>query len=209
MTTPPDKIDLFKEHRAEYNATATPALIETSRAQYLAIEGQGPAGGPAFEACIGALYAMAFTVKMTRKSEGLGDYVICKLETLFYGADSDSDLGDVTDEDWRWTMLIRTPACVTQADLDKATTALLDKGKCQEVKDVSLRKLSEGPCVQMLHVGPYDKVGDTVTVMQAFATEQGLSFAGKHHEIFISDPRRVAPEKLKTIVRQPVREDSP
>ena len=82
--------------------------------------------------------------------------------------------------------------------------ALLDKGKSETVKDVRLDKLKEGKCVQILHVGRYDKVSEAIGKMQTFVDENGLSFTGKHHEIYLSDPRRVAPEKLKTIVRRPV-----
>ena len=100
--------------------------------------------------------------------------------------------------------MIRTPECVTQKDLDKAIDALLKKGKAEAVKPVRLETLDEGQCVQILHVGPYDKVSDAIEKMQALAEENHLSFTGKHHEIYLSDPRRVAPEKLKTIVRRPV-----
>lgn len=202
--TSSEKIDLFKQHKAEYKATAKPALIESTLAQYLAIEGQGLPGGPEFEDRIGALYSMAFTIKMTRKFEGLGDYVVCKLESLWYGPGGSDNLCSTPQEKWCWTLMIRTPDCVTQADLDKAVKALLGKGKCESVKDVKLQSMDEGQCVQMLHVGPYDQVGETIEKMQAFTEESGLTFAGKHHEIYLSDPRRVEPERLKTIVRRPV-----
>ncbi|NQU39793.1 MAG: GyrI-like domain-containing protein [Lentisphaerae bacterium] len=141
---------------------------------------------------------------MTRKAEGLGDYVVCKLEALLYGPHGEADLCAVPEPEWCWTLMIRTPACVGQADRDKAADALLEKGKCEEVKDVKLKALTEGRCVQMMHVGPYDKIGNTIALLEAFAEEQGLSFNGKHHEVFLSDPRRVEPERIKTIVRQPV-----
>jgi hypothetical protein len=198
------KIDLFKEHKAEYKATAKPGFVEVGPAQYLMIDGQGAPGGAAFEECIGALYAMAFTIKMTRKFAGQGDYTVCKLEALWYTTDSSDDFANIPQEQWCWTLMIRTPECVGQADLDKAVIALLDKGKAEAVKEVRLEKLNEGKCVQALHVGPYDQVGEAIEKMQALADENGLSFTGRHHEIYLSDPRRVAPEKLKTIVRRPV-----
>ncbi|MBL7214051.1 MAG: GyrI-like domain-containing protein [Phycisphaerae bacterium] len=197
-----DKIDLFKEHKAEYKATFKPALIKTTVSQYLMIDGQGAPGGPVFEECIGALYSMAFTIKMTRKFAGLGDYTVCKLEGLWYTEDGSDDFATIPQEQWCWSLMIRTPDCVKQKDLDKAVKALLDKGKCEKVKDVRLEKLEEGQCVQILHVGPYDRVCEAIEKMQALAEENGLSFTGKHHEIYLSDPRRVAPEKLKTIIRR-------
>ena len=201
-----EKIDLFKEHKADYKATSRPALIETAAAHYLAVEGQGAPGGPEFEDRIGALYSMAFTIKMTRKAAGLGDYVVCKLESLWYAPDGGDDLCRVPPEQWCWTLMIRTPDGVTSDDLDAAVKALRDKGKCEFVQDVRLITLDEGPCVQMLHIGPYEMIGDTIETMQAFAARQGLAFTGNPHDIYLSDPRRVAPEKLKTIVRRPVKQ---
>ena len=89
-------------------------------------------------------------------------------------------------------------------ELAEAAAKLIAKGKPADVKQVKLATIDEGRCVQMLHVGPYEREGDTVAVMGAFAGQHGLKFAGPHHEIYISDPRRMAPEKLKTILRLPV-----
>lgn len=199
-----EKIDLFKEHKAEYKATSKPVLVQTGPALYLMIDGTGAPGGAVFEDCIGALYGMAFTIKMTRKFAGLGDYTVCKLEALWYMEDGVDDFCNVPQDKWCWTLMIRTPECVKMADLNKAVKALLEKGKPETVKNVRLETLKEGQCVQMLHVGPYEKVGEAVEQMQAFAEENGKSFTGKHHEIYLSDPRRVEPERLKTIVRRPV-----
>jgi hypothetical protein len=192
------RIDLFKEHKAEYKAPKKPQLVETTPAFYLAIEGQGEPGGEDFTSKIGAMYGMAFTVKMTRKSEGKGDYAICKLEACWQ-FESDNQ------KDWRWVLMIRTPDMVEAADLAAAASKLEEKGKGDHVREVRLEKISEGRCVQMLHVGPYDKEVETVQNMEQFAREQGLEFHGEHHEIYISDPRRTPPERLKTILRRPVR----
>lgn len=198
-----EKIDLFKQFKAEYKAASKPAIIETSPAQYLTIEGMGSPGGKAFEDAVGALYSMAFTIKMTRKTDGLGDYVVCKLEAIWW-SDKEECFSQLPQEQWQWKMMIRTPDCVSKSDLEKACTAVISKGKSQTVKNVKLEKLHEGTCVQALHVGPYDQVGDTIKVMDEFIDNEGFSVSGKYHEIYLSDPRRVAPEKLKTIVRLPV-----
>jgi hypothetical protein len=203
--TQSEKIDLFKQFKSEYKAVSKPLLIQTTPANYLMIEGQDAPGGAVFEEAVGALYSMAFTIKMTRKFAGQGDYVVCKLEGLWYGPDGSDNLCDIPQDKWCWQLLIRTPDCVTQVDLDAAVGALLDKGKCDKVKDVRLQIMDQGRCVQILHVGPYDQVGAAIEKMQTFADEQGLSLTGKHHEIYLSDPRRVPPEKLKTIVRRPVK----
>lgn len=202
-----EKLDLYKQHKAEYKAGKKPALIKTAMARYLAIAGQGAPGGPVFQDAVGALYAMAFTIKMTRKSAGLGDYAVCKLEALWSAPDDRPAqlLCDLPPESWCWQLMIRTPDFVAQADLDRAAAALLSKGKPEKVKDVKLETLNEGQCVQMLHVGPYDQVGGTIAIMEKFERENSLACCGKHHDIYLSDPRRVEPDRLKTIVRRPVR----
>jgi len=199
-----DKIDLFKEYKAEYKATSKPAIVETTKAQYLMIDGKGAPSGMIFEERIQALYSMAFTIKMTRKFAGQGDYAVCKLEGLWYTEDGSDSFATIPQDKWLWTLMIRTPECVKQADLKKAVEALLKKGKAEKVKDVRLEKLNEGKCAQILHVGPYDKVTESIQKMRDFAKENNLSFTGRHHEIYLSDPHRVTPEKLKTIIRRPV-----
>ena len=107
-------------------------------------------------------------------------------------------------DQWQWRLLIRTPEFVTAEELAKAVAVLREKGKGGPVQEVRLESLAEGLCVQMLHVGPYDREGETVEVMKAYAEQNSLKFHGRHHEIYLSDPRRVPPERLKTILRQPV-----
>ena len=195
------KLDLYKLHKDEYVARQKPALIQCKPAQYLAIAGQGAPGGERFSACIGALYGMAFTIKMTRKFAGHQDYAVCKLEGQWFFK---GDPAGIPKDQWRWKLMIRTPEFVTQADRKQALARLLEKGKPGEVKEVALEKIEEGRCVQMLHVGPYDRECETIALMQKFTESQGLHMIGPHHEIYLSDPRRVAPERLKTILREPV-----
>lgn len=202
-----EKIDLFKQHKSEYVQPKTPTLVTVSKAWYLSITGQGTPGGPEFEDRIGALYGMAYTIKMTRKFAGLQDYTVCKLECQWWIDEPQKDLASVPQNQWQWKMMIRTPDFVAQADLDQAVAKLLEKGKSASVKDVVFEPISEGRCVQMLHIGPYDQEGQTIEKMKAFAVEQGLQCHGLHHEIYLSDPRRIPPERLKTILRQPVGQD--
>ncbi|HEX9108433.1 MAG TPA: GyrI-like domain-containing protein, partial [Longimicrobiales bacterium] len=104
----------------------------------------------------------------------------------------------------RWTALIRTPDFVTDEDLQSAVAELKRKGKGPAVERVRLQRLEEGECVQVLHVGPYSAEPPTIEALHAFAAQQGRTLSGRHHEIYLSDPRRVPPERLKTILRQPV-----
>lgn len=199
---PAAKLDLIKLHRAEYVAPRKPVLIATAPAHYLVVNGRGSPGGACFESRIGALYAMAFTIKMTRKFAGQGDYAVSRLECR-YPAHQDGLPEDM--DQLEWQLLIRTPDFVGPGDLEAAVAALRKRGKEGDASHVSLARIDEGQVVQMLHVGPYDREGETLEVMEAFANERGLVRAGAHHEIYISDPRRVAPDKLKTILRLPVR----
>jgi hypothetical protein len=203
MTTQP-KIDLYKLHKDDYVTPRKPALINIQQATYLAISGRGEPGGEVFIDRIGALYAMAFTIKMTRKFAGQQDYSVCKLEGQWWCGDGGGDLSGVSKDEWQWKLLIRTPDFVNEDELQKAAAVLLERGKSPSVREVRLESLAEGHCVQMLHVGPYEREPETIEVMKAFAAKNGLEFHGRHHEIYLSDPRRVPSEKLKTILRHPV-----
>ena len=199
-----EKIDLYQLHKTEYVKPKKPVLVQTRPAQYLAISGQGAPGGERFTACIGALYGVAFTIKMTRKFAGKQDYAVCKLEGQWWSEPA-QDLAKLRPDQWCWKLLMRTPDFIGEEDLRQAVVVLLKRGKGEDVRLVGLEALAEGPCVQMLHVGAYDRECETIAVMKAFAEKQQLQFSGKHHEIYLSDPRRVPPARLKTILRQPVR----
>ncbi len=199
-----EKIDLCKLNKAEYAAPKKPILLEVKPARYLALSGQGAPGGELFTARIGALYGVAFTIKMTRKFDGQQDYAVCKLEGQWW-CDDGPNFAQVPPAQWQWKLLIRTPDFITPAELEKATAVLLKRGKGADVQRVQLESLDEGLCVQMLHVGPYDKECETIARMQEFAAGSQLEFHSRHHEIYLSDPRRVPPERLKTILREPVR----
>ncbi len=201
-----ERIDLYKLHKDEYAATGHPQLVATGSAVYLAIEGQGEPGGDAFSAAVGALYAVAYTVKMTRKFGGEQDYGVGKLEAQWWSATPHCDFGPGGDRRrWCWKLMIRTPEFVKAAELRRAVEVLKKRGKGAETDRVRLETLKEGRCVQALHVGPYDEESVTIEKMTAFAQGKKLRLDGRHHEIYLSDPRRVPPARLKTILRHPVR----
>ncbi len=200
-----EKIDLYKLNKAEYSAPKKPVLIETRPALYLAIHGTGAPGGEEYQARIGALYSIAFTVKMTRRFEGREDYSVCKLEGRYWCDKMQNDFSRLSKEQWQWALLIRTPEFITSADLTKAADALDKRGKGRLAREVKLERIDEGCCVQMLHTGPYECEKETIERMVAFAASKGLAPHGLHHEIYLSDPRRVPPERLKTILRLPVK----
>lgn len=170
------KIDLYQIHKSEYVAPKKPVLITCQPAQYLAVKGKGEPGGEAFQAAIQKLYRTAFTIKMASKFAGR-DYAVCKLEGVWRAPKEGLN---------NWTLMIRTPDFITKAD-------------------VPLIRLDEGRAVQLLHVGPYDRIPESVARMQEFAAVEKLRFKGAHHEIYLSDPRRVEPARLRTILRQSVK----
>lgn len=201
------KLDLYKKFADDYATPRAPALVTPHRAQYLAIEGQGEPGGTTFTTRLGLLYNVAFTIKMARKFSGKGDYAVCKLEGLWWGqAKSGTSFLDEPRSTWRWRLLIRTPDFIGARERKAALEQLRERGKDPATAEVELMTLSEGLSVQMLHVGPYAEEPERLDRMQAFAASQGLRLHGLHHEIYLSDPRRVAPAKLKTILRTPVRQ---
>ncbi len=141
-------------------------------------------------------------MKMASKFAGR-DYKVCGLEGLWWVSSAQKFL-DARRESWQWKMMIRTPDFITAEDLKETIEKLRQKGKPAEVSQVKLERLDEGRSIQVLHVGPYSEEPTTIAAMEEFATEHGLIRNGRHHEIYLSDPRRVKPEKLQTILRQPV-----
>ena len=201
---PAGKLDLYQVHAAEYVAPRAPTLVATKPGRYLTIAGSGDPNGPAFGEKAGALYGVAFTVKMARKQAGR-DYKVAGLEGLWWGVGHAQWMIEQARASWRWKLLIRVPDFVGAKDVGGAVKALLAKGKGKAVAQVKLETLREGRCVQVLHLGAYADEGPTMDAMLAFAKAQGLRFTGRHHEIYLSDPRRVKPAKLRTILRHPVR----
>ena len=192
----PAKLDLYAEHRDEYVAPREPVLVDVGPARYLAIGGRGKPGGAEFAAAVGALYTVSFSVKMASKAAG-SDYAVSKLEGLWWKEGSSVE--------WSWQLLIRIPEFITGKHITAAVAKLLERNKDETVSQVTLQTLDEGKCVQMLHVGPYTAEQPTLAKMRALAKQHGLSFDGRHHEIYLSDPRRIEADKLRTILRQPVR----
>jgi hypothetical protein len=201
------KLDLYKLHKSDYITPRNPAIVDIKPARYLTITGRGEPGGAIFQAKLGALYNVAFTIKMARKFAGQ-DYAVCKLEGLWWGNKKEGSFMDEPRTSWNWKLLIRTPDFVQNRYVIEAARGLLAKGRSSDVAEVKLESLREGRCVQVLHVGPYDKEPATVGLMRQLAGDAGLSLHGLHHEIYLSDPRRVDPARLKTILRHPVHQTS-
>jgi len=203
------KLDIVKLYKPEYTATVKPKIITAEKAMHLIIEGQGAPSSDTYQDAIVDLYSMAYTMKMTRKAEGKGDYTIGKLEGIYWNEDG-SDLDPANMDQWSWRLMIRTPEVVdgfpiTNDDLKNTRSRLVAKKKGSGTESVVFDYLDEGQCVQVLHIGPYDQEDEAMACLMEYCELNQLTPHKRHHEIYLSDPRRTSPEKLKTIIRLPVR----
>lgn len=198
------KIDLKKAHKDLFTARRSPRLVDVPPLPYCMIDGQGPPAGEAYQEAIHALYSTAYTLKFALKKAGRTDFVVAPLETLWW-SDDPRALEENRREEWRWTAMVMQPEHVVDADLQAALGNLLRKGIRNPAHErLRLETLAEGRAAQLLYVGPYDGIGASVAQLRAFVADEGYRPAGRHHDIYLSDPRRTAPEKLRTILRQPV-----
>lgn len=197
--------DIKKERKDLYSPAHTaPALVDAPPLQFLMIDGQGsPDDNPVYEDAIGALYSVAYTLRFALKAQGI-EFVVAPLEGLWW-ADDPAAFALQDKARWRWTMMLWAPDAVTPAQVEAAIAqAASKKGALPQARQVRLETFHEGLSAQILHIGPYAQEGETIARLHAYIAAQGCAPAGKHHEIYLGDPRRVAPEKLKTIIRQPV-----
>ena len=206
--------DFKKEYREFYLPPAKPGIVRVPPAAYLAVRGEGDPNkeGGAYQAAIGVLYALAYTIKMSKKGAreiaGYYDFVVPPLEG-FWWQDGVDGVDYARKDDFRWISVIRVPEFVNADDFAWAQAEVARK-KGIDASGAELLHVDEGLCVQCLHVGPYDDEPATVALMHEFAARAGYvpDFTGGrlHHEIYLSDARKTAPEKLKTVIRHPVRQ---
>ncbi len=205
-----DALDFKKQYKDLYLPKAAPVRVDVPAFPFLMIDGAGDPNGEAYQRAVAALYALAYTIKMSKKGDvsfpGYVDFVVPPLEGLWWitGNVFDFDQRD----NWLWTSMLRVPDFVDQHALALAQQLCAKKKPDVDVSAVRLERFTEGACVQMLHIGPYATEPATVEAMRAFMAAQGLrDMTGdvrKHHEIYLSDPRTTAPEKMKTVLRHPV-----
>jgi len=202
-------IDLKKMLKPYYTASAAkPSIIEVPPMNGLMVDGTGDPNGPAFQEAVGSLYSVAYTLKFTFKKGKAIDYPVMALEGLWC-ADDPTDFLNGKRDNWKWTVFITLPDVVTKKDVGEAVAAVKKKAKFPRFPEVRFEKFAEGRAVQVMHVGPYAAEGPTIARLHQFVEEQGYKLRGKHHEIYLSDPRRSAPEKLRTIIRHPVEKAKP
>jgi hypothetical protein len=200
------KIDLKKEYAALYKATAKPSSVKVPKLRYLMIDGEGdPGTSKDYMDAITTLFGLSYTLKfMIKNGPEAIDYGVMPLESLWW-ADDMSDFERDNRDKWKWTAMIMQPAFITATTLKAAKAELVRKKKDLPAMDkVRLEDLTQGACAQVLHTGPWSEEHPTIMGLHAYIAETGKEPRGKHHEIYLSDPRRTAPEKLRTILRQPM-----
>lgn len=199
------KFDYKKDLKALYFPKVGQfVFVDVPVMSFLMIDGHGyPKDNPDYQAACNALYSLAYTIKFMLKPQGV-EYSVPPLEGLWY-MDNMADWLTSPKEAWNWTMMIMQPQVVTQEMVAQARRGVIKKKGLTNVEAVRLSPYDEGTAVQTMYLGAYSDEGATIVSMHAFIQEQGYILDGKHHEIYLGDPRRTPPEKLKTVIRQPVR----
>ncbi len=201
-----EKIDLKKEYRHLYLPTAkTVVKVEVPEFQFLMIDGAGdPNTAPEYAQAIEALFAVAYTAKfMLKKGTQAIDYAVMPLEGLWWAEDMSAFANNERDK-WQWTMMIMQPDFVTPEVTGLAMDEVRNKKAPPALSRMRLERFAEGRCAQILHIGPFSDEGPNIEKVHRFIEAQGGTLRGKHHEIYLSDIRRAAPEKWKTVIRQPM-----
>lgn len=205
--------DFKKEYKEFYLPKNKPEFVTLPRMNYIAVRGKGDPNeeGGAYQRAMGILYSVAYTLKMSYltdyKIEGFFQYVVPPLEGFWWMEDG-GEIDYARKDAFCWRSAIRLPDFVTKRDFDWAVETAAKKKKL-DCTPAEFWTVEEGLCVQMMHLGPYDEEPESLALMQAYLEEQGYetdhSAQRQHHEIYLSDPRRVSPERLKTVLRLPIR----
>jgi hypothetical protein len=201
------KLDFKKQFKELYSPSRKEfTFIDVPSMNFLMIDGHGdPNTARAYKDALEALYGVAYKLKFISKKEKGTDYVVPPLEGLWWADDMETFTSRRDKSTWDWTMMILQPDWINHEMVENAVRQVEKQKDLPAVSKLRLEAYHEGLAVQILHIGSYDEEGPTIARMHTFALENGFELAGKHHEIYLSDPRRVAPEKLKTVIRQPIR----
>ena len=201
-----EKVDFKKTLKNLYAPKKKFEIVDVPEMQFIMVDGHGdPNTAQEYADAVEALYAVAYKMKFMSKKQLEKDYTVPPLEGLWWAQDMDTYL--TRDKSaWDWTMMIMTPDWITDEIFTAAMDEVRKKKNPASLDKVRLEKYHEGLSVQIMHIGSYDDEAPTIAAMhKEFLPENRLTENGKHHEIYLSDPRRVAPEKLKTVLRQPVK----
>ena len=201
------KVDLRKELRHLYNPSAKKVVeVEVPEMRFLMVDGEGdPNTSAAYKEATEALYALSYALKFAVKKEESVDYTVMPLEGLWWmdeGADALEDILANRDK-WKWTSMIMQPEWVTEERVERALASVGKKKELPALTRVRFEPFHEGRAAQVMHIGPYAEEGPTVESVDRYTRERGARRRVKHHEIYLSDPRRIAPESNKTVIRHP------
>ncbi|GAB2449949.1 GyrI-like domain-containing protein [Nocardioides hungaricus] len=193
-------LDAYRARAGEFRVVRVPPL------PFLMVDGHGdPNVAPAYADALATVYPVAYRLKFASKHELGRDYVVPPLEALWWADDMDAFTSARDKSAWDWTVMLMVPDWITSQMLDTAISKVAAKGPPAALDRLRLDRLDEGTSVQTLHVGPYDAEAATLAELHhRFLPDNGLRMTGRHHEIYLSDPRRTAPSRLRTILRQPV-----
>ncbi|GHU83958.1 hypothetical protein FACS1894196_4670 [Clostridia bacterium] len=206
-------IDFKKEQRVYYQPQTTPSAVDLPEMLFIMADGQGnPNTSAAYQQAVEMLYGISYAVKMRKKGgqepPGYYDYVVPPLEGLWHTAGGEFDPGVTDKAALCWTAMLRVPEYVTPDVFESAKQALAKKKPTLPLSVVRLEAFREGLCAQVMHIGPYDDEPLTVAALKKYVADTGhridLSEKRRHHELYLGDPRKTAPEKLKTIIRYPI-----
>ena len=200
-----EKIDLKKEFKAFYNPTAKEVtLIDVPKWNFIVIDGQGAPESEQFSQSMQALYPVAYTIKFDKKKAGGPDFSVMAMEGLFWADDMAVFMPETADRNkWQWTLGIMQPDFITREDFYHALKAAKKKKDNPALDKVRFESFTEGKSAQIMHIGPYSAEGPNIQKIHQKIAGIGGKLYGKHHEIYLSDPRRVTPDKMKTVIRQP------
>ncbi|MFC9919598.1 GyrI-like domain-containing protein [Agromyces binzhouensis] len=203
-----EKYDVKRAHRELYAPSAKDfVLVDVPPMQYLAVDGHGdPNTTPAYAEAVEALFGVAYAVKFASRRTVGRDFAVAPLEGLWW-ADDPGAFAANDRTAWNWTMLIAQPDWIDEAAVGAAVDATRAKGRgSPSINALRLTRVTEGRSAQIMHLGPFaDEAPTLARLHHEWMPQHGLAFNGPHHEIYLSDPRRTAPEKLRTVLRQPVR----
>jgi len=201
-----EKLDLRKDLKYLYEpSTKAPVIVDVPAMRFLAIDGIGGVGEQEFQECIGALFTLGYPIRFGAKKQLEIDYPVMPLEGLYWNADGGFEFDPTRPERMAWRLMMMVPDVLPTEFIEATRADVAEKKDPPRLADVRIEMFAEGPAVQIMHIGPYDGEAPTVERMLAFAAEQGYEVAGAHHEIYIGDPTRAAPEKLRTVLRYAVR----
>lgn len=203
------QLDLVKLHRALYTPSHRhPAIVDVPERSFLTVEGRGAPESEAYDDAVGGLFGAAYTLKFAvRNRDAARDFKVAPLEGQWWTDEARPSFAALQAgrDSWNWRLLIAVPDDITDDEAAAGLEAAARKRRPAAAVTVRFERIEEGLAAQIMHIGPYADEWPTIERLHTWVTEQGYELHGRHHEVYLGDPRRTAPERLKTVIRHPVR----